>query len=106
MLKLSMKAGEYLLIGNEIKVVFTGGSGNNMHVLVEAPRSVNIARSAALEKHGLGADPGNEVVHHKDREISLEAKEQIRAILMEERRKARRAERQKDPKKKYGYEKC
>lgn len=102
MLKLTVKAGEYLLIGNEVKVVFTGGSGNNMHILVEAPRSMNIARSAALEKHGLGADPGNEVVHHKDREISLEAKEKIRAILMEERKKARRAGQQKNPQRKYG----
>lgn len=103
MLKLTVKAGEYLLIGNEVKVVFTGGSGNNMHVLVDAPRSMNIARSAALEKYGLAADPGNEVVHHKDRELSAEAKEKIKAILMEERKKARRAEQQKHPRKKYGY---
>lgn len=103
MLKLTVKAGEYLLIGNEVKVVFTGGSGNNMHVLVDAPRSMNIARSAALEKYGLAADPGNEVVHHKDRELSAEAKEKIKAILMEERKKARRAEQQKHPQRKYWY---
>ena len=27
MLKLTIKAGEYLLIGDEVKVVYTGGSG-------------------------------------------------------------------------------
>ncbi len=102
MLKLTVKAGEYLLVGDEIKVVFTGGSGNNMHILVDAPKSMNIARSSALEKYGMAADPGNEVKHHKDRELSQEAKEKIKAILMEERKKARKAERAKDSKVKYG----
>lgn len=102
MLKLTVRPGEYLLIGDEIKVVFTGGSANNMRILIDAPKSMNIARSAALEKHGLAAEPGNEVVHHKERELSSEAKEKIRAILMEERRKAKRAEQTPNRNEKYG----
>lgn len=97
MLKLTLKAGEYLLIGNGIKVVYTGGSGNNGHLLVDAPKSMNIARSGALEKYGMLADPGNEVRHHKDRELSPEAQAKIKAILMEDRKKARKAEREKNP---------
>ena len=92
MLKLTVKAGEYLLVGDNIKVVFTGGSANNMHVLVDAPKSMNIVRSTALEKYGMAADPGNAVKHHKDRELSQEAKEKIKAILVEERKKAKREE--------------
>ena len=88
MLKLTVKAGEYLLVGDDVKVVFTGGSSNNLHILVDAPKSMNIVRSTALEKYGMAAEPGNEVKHHKDKELSPEAKEKIRAILMEERRKA------------------
>jgi carbon storage regulator len=95
MLKLSMKPGEYLLIGENVKVVFTGGSGNNLHILVDAPKSMNIARSTALEKYGMAAEPGNQVKHYKDRELSQEAKEKIKAILMEERRKARSEKLQK-----------
>lgn len=91
MLKLTLKAGEYLLIGDGIKVVYTGGSSNNGHLLVDAPKSVNIARSTALEKYGIAPDPGNEVRHYRDRELSPEAKAKIKEILMEERRKARRA---------------
>lgn len=91
MLKLTLKAGEYLLIGDNIKVVYTGGSGNNGHLLIDAPKSMNIARSQILEKYGLAADPGNEVKHYRDRDISPEAKAKIRAILSEERRKSRRA---------------
>lgn len=103
MLKLTVKAGEYLLIGNEVKVVYTGGSGENAHILIDAPKSMNIARSSILEKYGMAADPGNEVAHHKDRELSPEAKQKIKAILMAERKRARREEAAKDPHRKYGY---
>ncbi len=103
MLKLTVKAGEYLLVGDDIKVVFTGGSSNNLHVLVDAPRSMNIVRSTALEKYGMAADLGNEVKHHRDRELSSEAKEKIKAILMEERKRVRREEAARNnPLRKYG----
>ena len=81
MLKLTVKPGEYLLIGDEIKLVFAGGSSNNLRILVDAPRNMNVARSATLEKHGMAAEPGNEVKRYKDREISPEAQEKIKAIL-------------------------
>lgn len=103
MLKLTLKAGEYLLIGDGIKVVYTGGSGNNGHLLVDAPRSMNIARSGALEKYGMAPGPGNEVRHYKDRELSTQAQEKIRAILMEDRKKARRMERENNSPTSYRY---
>ena len=37
----------------------------------------------------MAADIGNEVKYYKDRELSPEAKEKIKAILAEERKKAR-----------------
>ena len=36
MLKLSLKPGEYIDIGENIRVVFSGGSANNIHLLVDA----------------------------------------------------------------------
>lgn len=102
MLKLTLKAGEYLLIGDGIKVVYTGGSSNNGHLLVDAPKSMNIARSGALEKYGRAADVGNRMQHHKDRELSPEAQAKIKAILMEERKKAKQLERENGPGAKYG----
>ncbi|MEH2941729.1 carbon storage regulator [Lachnospiraceae bacterium KK002] len=93
MLKLSVRPGEYVLIGDDIKLVFAGGSSNNLRILIDAPRAYNIVRSEALERYGMAADPGNEVKHYRDRELSPEAKEKIKAILMAERRKARRKER-------------
>lgn len=96
MLKLSVKPGEYVLIGDDIKLVFTGGSSNNLRILIDAPRAYNIVRSEALERYGMAAGPGNQVRHYRDRELSPEAKEKIKAILMAERKKARR-EGQKAP---------
>ncbi len=96
MLKLTVKPGEYLLIGDDIKLVFAGGSSNNLRILVDAPKSMNIARSATLQKHGMVAERGNEVRHYKDRELSREAQEKIKAILMEERKKARMATREQE----------
>ena len=93
MLKLSVKPGEYVLIGEDIKVVFTGGSSNNLRILVDAPKAYNIVRSEALARYWMAAEPGNEVMHYRDRELSPEAKEKIKAILMAERKKARREER-------------
>lgn len=93
MLKLTVKPGEYLLIGDQVKLVFAGGSSNNLRVLVDAPRSMQVVRSAALQKYGMAPEPGNEVTHYKDREISPEAQAKIKAILMEERRRTKAMER-------------
>ena len=40
MLKLSLKPGEYIDIGENIRVVFSGGSANNIHLLIDAPREI------------------------------------------------------------------
>ena len=39
MLKLTLKPGDYIDIGENIRVVFSGGSANNIHLLVDAPVS-------------------------------------------------------------------
>ena len=37
MLKLTLKPGDFIQIGEEIKVVFSGGSVKNIHLLIDAP---------------------------------------------------------------------
>ena len=48
MLRLTVSPEEYLLINDNIKIIFLGGSKNNLRCMVVAPREVNIVRSAAL----------------------------------------------------------
>ena len=49
MLKLSLRPGEYIDIGENVRVVFSGGSANNIHLLIDAPKEIAIARSSAGE---------------------------------------------------------
>ena len=39
MLKLSLKHGQYVNIGDNIRVVYVGGSGNHARLLIDAPRN-------------------------------------------------------------------
>ena len=42
MLKLTIKPGEFINIGEDIRVVYSGGSEGNIHLLIDAPRELNI----------------------------------------------------------------
>ena len=50
MLKLSLKQGQYVNIGDDIRVVYVGGSGNHARLLIDAPRELNIAREVPRKK--------------------------------------------------------
>ena len=82
MLKLTLKPGEYIDIGEEIRVVFSGGSSNNVHLLVDAPRSFSIVRSSVNREK---ATP-----YYKEQGISEQAKKEIAEILKKERAEKRR----------------
>ena len=47
MLKIKLHPGDFIDIGENVRVVFSGGSANNIHLLIDAPRDMNIARSTA-----------------------------------------------------------
>ena len=38
MLKLTLRPGEFIDIGDNVRVIFSGGSANNIHLLVDAPK--------------------------------------------------------------------
>ena len=83
MLKLSLKQGQYVNIGDNIRVVYVGGSGNHARLLIDAPRELNIARrtteeNPARRRKTYYAEPG----------ISREAQQEIKRILWNERMKA------------------
>lgn len=50
MLRLTLSTEEYLMLGDDIKVVFLGGTGNHLRIMVDAPKEVDIVRSSVLEK--------------------------------------------------------
>lgn len=50
MLRLTLSTEEYLMLGEDIKIVFLGGSNNHLRIMVDAPKEVDIVRSTVLEK--------------------------------------------------------
>ena len=50
MLRMSVKNEEYLMIGDDIKIIFLGGGGGQTRIMIDAPKDVNIVRSRAIEK--------------------------------------------------------
>lgn len=50
MLRMTVAAEEYLLIGDDIKVVFLGSTGNHLRVLIDAPKEISVVRSKVIEK--------------------------------------------------------
>lgn len=85
MLKLTLKPGEYIDIGPEVRVVFSGGSANNIHLLIDAPRQMEVLRSSAGK--GRRRDTG----YYTERGISQEAQKEIAGIIMREKHKAQSA---------------
>lgn len=81
MLKLTLRPGEFIDIGENVRVVFSGGSSNNIHLLVDAPRELSIARSSAGGKETSS--------YYREKGISEEAKREITEIIRRERRSER-----------------
>ena len=81
MLKLTLKPGEFIQIGEDVRVVYSGGSANNIHLLIEAPREKAISRSNARQNRK-GENP-----YYAERGISAEAQREIAGILMKEKMK-------------------
>ena len=80
MLKLTLKPGEYLNIGENVKVVFSGGSANNIHLLIDAPREMSVVRSSAGGRR-------SDSPYYKEKAISAEAQKEIVEILKRERKR-------------------
>ncbi len=51
MLRMSVATEEFLMIGDDIKIVFLGGTKNNARIMIDAPKEVKIVRSKALENN-------------------------------------------------------
>ena len=49
MLRLTVSPEEYLMINDNIKIVFLGGTKNHLRIMIDAPKEVNIVRSTVLK---------------------------------------------------------
>lgn len=51
MLRLTLSAEEYLQIGENVKIVFLGGTKNHLRIMIDAPKDVDVVRSKTIEKN-------------------------------------------------------
>lgn len=86
MLKLTLKPGDYISIGKHVRVVFSGGSANNIHLLIDAPKEMSIARSSAGPEK-------KKSPYFAEKRISEEAQREIAGIIRRERQKTERKDR-------------
>ena len=83
MLKLTLRPGDFIDVGENIRVVFSGGSANNIHLLIDAPKDVNIVRNTAQqrrEKSPYFAEP----------KLSQKAQKEIVDIIQKEKQGRRK----------------
>ena len=83
MLKISLKQGQYVNIGDNIRVVYVGGTGNHGRLMIDAPKDVRIARSTVEQNPERRKD-----TYYPEPAISKEAQDEIKKILWNERMKA------------------
>lgn len=50
MLRLTVSTEEYLILGDDIKLIFLGGTGKHLRIMIDAPKEINILRSSVIEK--------------------------------------------------------
>lgn len=53
MLRLTVNTEEYLTIGENVKIVFLGGSKNHTKIMIDAPKEVNVVRGKVLENKAM-----------------------------------------------------
>ena len=83
MVKLTLRPGEFIDIGDNVRV--SGGSANNIHLLVDAPKEVNIARSSVGKKKEQPEQSAR--TYYRKKGISEEAQREIVSILMREKKR-------------------
>ena len=89
MLKLSLKEGQYVNIGDDIRIVFAGGTGKHCRLLIDAPKELNIARSNNEPDPAKRKD-----TYYPDPEISNEAQKEIQRIIWNEKERQKKTQKQ------------
>ena len=84
MLKLTVSPGDFIMIGDDIKIIFAGGERKNIPIGIEAPRDKAIIRNTAKHIRGFkGVDFKSKP--YVEKSLSEDAKKQISAVIAEDR---------------------
>lgn len=81
MLNLTLRAGQYINIGDDIRVVFQGYEAGKLKIMVDAPKELRISRSA-----------NGDETYTPEQKMSREAQLEIAKIYKAERAKRKHKE--------------
>lgn len=81
MLRMTVNTEEYIQIGDDIRIVFLGGSRNHTRVMLDVPKEINVVRSRALENHAKTQEEKAKISHYQA-EPELEEKYRKKKIVI------------------------
>lgn len=87
MLRMTVNTEEYIQIGDDIRIVFLGGSRNHTRVMLDVPKEINVVRSHALENRAR-TDEDRKKIAHYHAVPELEEKYRKRKIVVSDGTKA------------------
>lgn len=64
MLRLTVSAEDYLMIGEDVKIVFLGGSKNHLRIMIDAPKEVGVVRSKVIENNTTDPEEREKLPHY------------------------------------------
>lgn len=64
MLRLTVGTEDYLMIGEDIKIVFLGGTKNHTRIMLDVPKEVNVVRSKVLENNTTDPEEREKLPHY------------------------------------------
>lgn len=90
-LKLTIKPGEFINIGDDVRVIYSGGSEGNIHLLIDAPRELNIVRSKVLARNSANSSDSDKKTsrfispYYAEQGLSPETLNKIRRLIKEDK---------------------
>lgn len=90
MLRLTVSTEEYLQIGEDVKIVFLGGSKNHLRIMVDAPKELNVVRSKVIEKNA-GSEEEKASLPHYYAVPDLPEKYRKKRVVMNDELKNKRS---------------
>ena len=65
MLRLTVGPEDYLMIGDDIKIIFLGGSKNHTRIMLDIPKELNVVRSKVVENSVKNPEEKAELPHYQ-----------------------------------------
>ncbi len=64
MLRMTVNTEEYIQIGDDIKIIFLGGSRNHTRVMLDLPKELSVVRSKVIERNAESQEEKEKLPHY------------------------------------------